>query len=379
MRLPSLTGLRWFAAFAVFGFHIRYAPELSADPGLASVLDVLFGPGAAGVPFFFILSGLVLTWSARPGDRPGAFWRRRAARILPVHVVMWTGVFTVLAVRRIAEPGPALTGLVLIQAWIPDQAYYFGVNTPAWSLSCEMAFYAAFPLMLPLLRRVPANRLSLVAAGAFAAIWLVPVVSLAMPRDIAYWFVWVFPAARVFEFLLGMSLALLIREGRWRGPGLVPSAALVAAAYLAQPYMWERWAWVAWMSGPLALLVAAAASADVEGRRSLLRTPVLIRLGELSFAFYLCHHPVIRFGARLLRGATPSVPMLVAVAAGMLLLAVGLAWSLYHLVERPLEKRLSGRRRATGPERETNRPYDRDRDPAPATSSSESPPHGSDG
>src|ERR1700724_2566259 len=109
-RLPSLTGLRWFAAFGVFGFHMLHSPELSADPGMRAVLTVAFQSGAAGVTFFFVLSGLVLTWAARPEDRAVAFWRRRVARVVPNHVVVWVGVLAMLVlIHRPAPPGPAVT------------------------------------------------------------------------------------------------------------------------------------------------------------------------------------------------------------------------------------------------------------------------------
>src|ERR687894_524914 len=60
-RLPSLTGLRFVAAFLVFGFHLHVAHLL--DEGVAgTVMELVFGQGAVGVSFFFILSGFVLTW-----------------------------------------------------------------------------------------------------------------------------------------------------------------------------------------------------------------------------------------------------------------------------------------------------------------------------
>jgi len=344
-HLPSLTGLRWFAAFVVFGFHV-HTGDMAADPGLRRVLEVLFASGSVGVPFFFILSGMVLTWSSRQGDRPSAFLRRRVARVLPNHVVTWLVVLVMLAVvGRAAAPGPSVTGLFLFQAWVPDEAYYFGGNTPAWSLSCEMAFYAAFPLLLRLGRRIPGNRLWLVALGLLGGIWLVPLVSQVLSPDLAYWFVWVFPVTRALEFALGMTVALLIREGRWRGPGVLMSSVLVLAAYATVPLVWERWGWVAWMAGPFALLVAAAATSDLRGTRSILRAPALVWLGEVSFAFYLVHQPLIGLVERV---SGHEAPTLHAVAAmlGALALAVGVAWALYRFVERPMARRLSARKRA---------------------------------
>ena len=60
-RLDAITGLRWWAAFAVFGFHMMFFAPL--PPSIAHVL--VFGD--YGVAFFFVLSGFVLTWSMRPG------------------------------------------------------------------------------------------------------------------------------------------------------------------------------------------------------------------------------------------------------------------------------------------------------------------------
>ena len=345
-RLSSLTSLRWFAAFTVFGFHLSTSPEMTADPGVKRVLHVLFGSGAAGVTFFFILSGLVLTWSARPGDSPRAFWRRRAARVVPNHVVVWVGVLALLAaIGRPSPVGPGLSGLFLTQAWIPNKAYYFGGNTPAWSLSCEIAFYAAFPLLLPLLRRVPGRRLWLLAAGLPVVVALVPVVSLSMPADVAYWFVWVFPVPRALDFALGMVVAMMLKQGRWRGPGLLISGALVLACYATEPFVPDQWTWVAWMEVPFTLLIAAAASADIAGRGSWLRAPALIWLGEISFAFYLVHQPVIRFGAKVL-GRHGSAPLIISGMVGIALVTVGVSWLLYRVVERPAERRLTRRRPA---------------------------------
>ncbi|MEU1877808.1 acyltransferase [Streptosporangium sp. NPDC020072] len=340
-RLPSLTGLRWFAAFAVFGFHL-FTGGITDDPGTQRFLGAVFSAGSSGVPFFFVLSGMVLTWSSRPGDRAWAFWRRRAARIVPSHMVTWIAVLALLTVAgRAVAPGPAVSGFFLLQAWVPDETYYFGGNTPSWSLSCEMAFYAAFPLLLPLLRRIPGNRLLLTSAGLWAGTWVVPFVSFSMPESIGYWFVWIFPVTRALEFALGMTVALMVKEGRWRGPGLPVAVVLVLVAYATVPLVWQRAGWVAWMAGPFAVLIAAAATADVREKRSPLRLPVLVWLGEISFAFYLVHQPTISLVNRVL-GRTPAHALLVTLTA--LPLAVLLAWALHRLVERPAERLLSGGR-----------------------------------
>src|SRR6202008_2295743 len=85
-RLPSLTGLRFVAAFGVFGLHAYSLVKLT-DPIARRGAQLLFDAGDLGVSFFFVLSGFVLTWSARPGRGPLRFWQGRIARIWPAYLV----------------------------------------------------------------------------------------------------------------------------------------------------------------------------------------------------------------------------------------------------------------------------------------------------
>lgn len=80
-RLDSLTGLRWWAAFAVFLFHVRNVVRMPAP------ISDFVSFGNFGVAFFFILSGFVLTWSWRERVGVGTFYWRRFARIYPLHLV----------------------------------------------------------------------------------------------------------------------------------------------------------------------------------------------------------------------------------------------------------------------------------------------------
>src|ERR1700755_2106401 len=82
-RLPSLTGMRFLAAFLVFAFHATFALPLRDTALGVHYANLVSKAGYVGVGFFFILSGFVLTWTVRPGDSAGQFWRRRFAKVFP--------------------------------------------------------------------------------------------------------------------------------------------------------------------------------------------------------------------------------------------------------------------------------------------------------
>ena len=336
--LPSLTGLRFLAAFVVFGFHL-HAGGLFDGTGAEGVLEAVFGQGATGVGFFFLLSGFVLTWSVREGPSARVGLRRRAARVLPNHVVVWVLVFAGLAWLGGASVLAGVVGLFLLQAWIPVQSIYFGVNTPAWSLSCEAAFYAAFAWLLALVDRVPRHRLWASAVGLMAAVIAVPAIALPLPADLEYWFVYVFPVTRALEFVLGMVLARIVRAGRWPRLALWQAGALAVAGYVASGHLPGTFGYVAGTVVPLALLIPAAATADITGARSPWRNRPAVFLGEVSFAFYLVHQVVMR-AAEAFGPHDVDLAGAIGVSAALLGVSLALAWLLHRLVERPARRRL---------------------------------------
>ncbi|MFI9616693.1 acyltransferase family protein [Streptomyces sp. NPDC052023] len=362
--LPSLTGLRFYAATAVFLYHVT-SPQLSPFSGPAGQDAArLFGiAGGLGVSFFFILSGFILTWSARPTDTPGRFMRRRLVKLYPNHLVTFAVSLVVFAGATTTAWQHWLPSLLLVQTWSWDPAVSFSVNAPSWSLGCELLFYLCFPLLHRAVKAISPARLWAWTAGLVAAVVAVPAFAYAVlpgearlpgwqVSEVQNWFVYQLPPVRMLEFVLGMLLARLVLTDRWVGVRLWQAVALCVAAYavaLEVPYLYALSAvWVI----PLGLLVPAAAVADLRGRRSPFRGRVTTWLGEVSFAFYLLQAAVLIGGSKYLAGHTPYS---FAEAVGLCLLAWAvttvLAYLLYALVERPAMKHLSRPRRreaATG-------------------------------
>jgi peptidoglycan/LPS O-acetylase OafA/YrhL len=361
-RLDSLTGLRWWAAFGVFLHHMTNIAPLPVNSLLAL--------GAQGVTFFFVLSGFVLTWAARPGVPTSTFWWRRFARIWPLHVV---ALAVAVPVFYSADPDPAMAwvkpfsigvlalSVLLIQGWSTAPGILFSGNPAAWTLSCEAFFYALHPALNRPLRRVSGRAALLLAAAVVAGaavFYLLRVEAPALHLDLVPQ-----PVLRLWEFVLGMALGRAVRSG-WRprlhplvGSGLL---ALGAAAIWGVPRFGshlngaDRFVrLVPVLIGVLcAVVIISAVGHELRGGRSHLSWAPMVRLGEWSYAFYLLHATGIYLARGIAGGPAETSWANLAWHVPFLAVSVLAAALAHHLVEKPLERRLRrswDRRRAERP------------------------------
>jgi peptidoglycan/LPS O-acetylase OafA/YrhL len=359
-RLPSLTGMRFLCAAMVFGMHSALMGFVSSPAAGGKYATMVVEGGYVGVVYFFILSGFVLTWSAREGDRLSAFWRRRIVKIYPNYLVALVAgmVFTVAVQGAVFDRRAAGLDLLLLQSWSPHLLTRGSFNAPLWSLSAEALFYLSFPLLLRLINRVRRERLWAGAGIVVAAIVAVPVVVHLLPPGLQYppfgpmaltgneiWLVNQLPATRMLEFVLGIFMARIVLTGRRLPVGLGGAVALLVAAYWLTAFVPSRFNVVATVAVPLALVIAAAGVQDSAGRPSWVSGPRWVWLGEISFAFYLVHFLVLSAGLQLLGDRKPATPAAFGLLAVLFAVTTLLAWALHALVERPMMKHFSRSRR----------------------------------
>ncbi|MFI1796473.1 acyltransferase family protein [Streptomyces sp. NPDC020379] len=354
VRLDSLTGLRWYAALLVACFHFGYE-EISSGTSLHVFrLKEIVYAGPSAVSFFFILSGFVLAWSARPHDTVTGFWRRRFARIYPSHLVtFFVAVATMIWMSKALDLRIALANLSLLQSWIPNRKdWWFGYNGVSWSLSCEFLFYLSFPLVVKLVRRFSTRGLWMTVVAGNACVVLAPLYMKSVEHATCWdpkFLLYVFPPMRLIEFVIGIAVALLVKKGAWRGPGLAASLALsVLVVFGPSHIMPFDFHWAADTVIPYTLTIAAAARADVRGEPSPFRNRINVYLGEVSFAFYLVHEIVIFSVDHFLKTHHFTIPM-VAHLGLVLAVSLGGAVLLHEYVEKPGVKLLSGSRRKKQP------------------------------
>ncbi|TDV41056.1 acyltransferase family protein [Actinophytocola oryzae] len=365
-RLPTLTGSRVIPALFVFLFHANGEAFFASQDFTAKYTSVVYQGGWAALTFFFVLSGFVLTWGVRPADGATGFWRRRICKIYPNH--LFTGVAGVLLVLLLTantsvfggqEPtgGTIIRHLLLIQSWSPDWMVRTAINPPAWSLSCEVLFYLLFPLFYAGIRRIRPERLWAWFAGvASLACVVVPVVAATVipHKDPIpgmgfsleqFWFMVQFPPTRGIEFVLGMLLARIVITRRRLPISIGGAVALLVGAYAAAPLFPVVVSNNAILLIPMCLLIARMAVHDWEGRTTWFSGKLMVRLGEITFAFYLWHQIVLMYGDYLLGNKSYSTPVGILVVLLLFGVSLALGTLLYTYWEMPIMRKFGTPRR----------------------------------
>ena len=328
-RLHSLTGLRFFAAAAVALMH-----------GLALYRLPIIDLGFVGVSFFFVLSGFVLTWAGAAENGAGIFLRNRMAKLFPLSAA----TLAIAALVPVAQNSSAvsfLQSLTLTQAWWPWAASSF--NPVAWSLSAEAFFYLLLPPFVAVMRRFSTKEL--VGTVVFLAV-LQPALGitcqLTLGVRVSHFITYNLPLYRLPEFVIGVALALLLKAGyapsnRTQLSAAAFTTAGATLAFLADFLHAVPW-WIsqALMLPAIIVLIWTAARRELAGSSRLLTSPALVRLGELSFAFYMVHYLVLgAFGILVGRWAQGLPWWLVPPA---LLCAAAAAWVAHRYIEIPCER-----------------------------------------
>lgn len=348
--LPSLTGLRFYAALLVVLYH------LNTHAGHLPVVSELTRFGRTGVTFFFVLSGFVLTWSYWGKTTPlRVFYWRRFARIWPLHMfaTFVSGAAYGLVNHRLEA---FLTwdnlwpSILLIHAWFPEFSVYWGWSGASWSLSNEAFFYAIFPVLAVVFAARSSRWLLMVPVAMTClslALWvLIPADGIGpylRPTLLSF-----FPLSRVVQFIAGVALACAIRKG-WRSPFSLSAAVSIVLGWHVLLFVWSEGTtpgtfWYPSIASqlfsllPFAILIATVATRDIRGVESHLARPSLVLLGQASFAWYLLHTPTILIIVYVLDSEPDHLWERLALWLTAVIISQLVAIAVYLRFEHPLER-----------------------------------------
>ncbi|MFM0165434.1 acyltransferase family protein [Paraburkholderia sediminicola] len=346
-----IDAMRGFAALLVAYFHCRQVEWVGMQAfhqsvghsfslsTLAAYLTFPIAWGSAGVPIFFVISGYcihrggALRLAKNPDYRldTGNFWVRRFARIYPVLLAALVLTFALDWVSLQLPPVNHKIREIGLQAFLVNlfslqgvAGKTFGSNGALWTLSLEVQFYAIYPLLFALRRR-----LGMTSVLAIVAVINVVSAYVLERHDIqfftSYWFSW--------------TLGAWIADAKTRtAPDARSSVWLyvLAAAFIALGcaafHFGQYGAFQFWAIGFAFYLYKALErrNADTPGVR------LLSRFGDFSFSLYLIHLPIFVLLSSILFRS--SLQMSIWPSFGYMLVAVPVAYVFYRLVELPAMK-----------------------------------------
>ena len=202
--LPAVEGMRACAAMGVVLTHVAFQTGTSGG-----VIGRLLHRFDLAVAVFFALSGFLL-WRGHAAaarglrHRPptGHYLRSRLVRIMPGYLVAVIVILTLLPEANHASSTVWLANLTLTQVYVP-LTLTAGL-TQMWSLSVEVTFYLALPILAFLAYRLPVRaRVPVIAAVALASLgWGLLPIHTAEGVNFLNW-----PPAYASWFAAGMLLA----------------------------------------------------------------------------------------------------------------------------------------------------------------------------
>lgn len=303
-NVRPMEGMRGFAVFLVFLVHYATLsmPWITRHSTLAGFADALHTLGNAGVDLFFVLSGYLIYGSVITRATPFMpFIRRRIARIYPAFCVVFALYLALsfLFPKESKIPPGALEGwtyvlqnFLLLPGLFPIEP----LITVAWSLSYEMFYYLAIPLLVALFGlRQRSSRWRVAFFVALGVGFAVYCTHFGGP-------------ARLIMFIAGILLHEALRRPTFAAPSSALVLGLLIAGLLATTISIEGTYMVKMLvlfASFFTLCYACFSDPGTWLARGFSWTPMRW-LGNMSYSYYLLHGMALKVGFMLLLALWPT-------------------------------------------------------------------------
>jgi peptidoglycan/LPS O-acetylase OafA/YrhL len=241
---------------------------------------------------------------------------------------------------RLVEDGRLVAFALFAQNLSPDLAGR--LDPPMWTLTVEVSFYVALPLIGALALRLGGGRARQLAATATVAglgiAWIAVLQPDGAPPEVLRTLPALLPV-----FACGMA-ARILAEGRSIGPRaawtLLAAGCALVVVHAERPLTGTAGNLARDLPAAVGFAAICVACATPSAPRVLTSWPVRT-LGTLSFGIYLWHYPIM-LGLQT-RGLWPADDLAAALAVTGAL-SILAAWVSWRLVERPVLERIRSRR-----------------------------------
>jgi exopolysaccharide production protein ExoZ len=338
-NVRPMEGLRGFAVFLVFLVHFStlVRPWISESSGFLMFETSLHKIGNSGVDLFFVLSGYLIYGSLISRRQQFLrFMSRRVERIYPAFVAVFLAYLLLSFAFPVEGKFPS-TGaeriIYLVQNFLllPGIFPIKPVITVAWSLSYEMFYYLAIPLVIALFRL--RERTSIFRVTFFLGIALAAAIYCAVNGG----------PIRLIMFISGIVLFEAMKSPRVPSPHSFLGLVALVAGLLCMLLPVEG-------SGGSVLKICTLFVAFFVLCLACFRNPSgwlpgsfawtpLRWLGNMSYSYYLLHGLTLQAGflalSTVLPGAGYGAWLFWLLLPSMFALTVVTAAALFLLVERP--------------------------------------------
>lgn len=305
---PEIDGLRAIAVLSVVFFHL----ELSVSGHL------LFQGGFIGVDIFFVISGYLITSILLNDLNAGTFsfadfYERRARRILPtLFMVMLLSLpvaWFLLLPKALEDMSSSILSSLIFSSnfwfWWND-SYWAGPSAlkpflHTWSLSVEEQFYVIAPISLLVLWRTSTRSIFPALCGLFVVSLLFAHIYTPTFSEMTFFLL----PARAWELLAGSLLCLAEHKygrpvptgaKRWLpgfGIGLLILSILLFKEQTPHPSLYTL---IPILGTACTIWYGHGNKAISDRATQLLASRWPVRIGLVSYGFYLWHFPVFAFG-----------------------------------------------------------------------------------
>ena len=347
--IKPLTSLRFVFALMIFAHHISFVQNGSSSI-LGWLYEKILWQGNIGVSFFFILSGFILAYNyqeriIQKKVSLRKFYLARIARIYPLHVL------TLICSIPIVYPdlvqngflnnlGKTAVNLTLTQSFFPKMDVVFSFNSVSWSISNEMFFYYLFPFIIGLIAFLLKKKGLYIL---FLTIGLISFLPIMVPEEHHYWMFNINPLFRVWDFIIGIILFNIFSKYKETlnllNFNIIEPIMIILFAvffmfynYIPDVYRYSMYYWI-----PMSLVVMTFAF-QKGWISTILSNKYLVKLGEISFGFYMIHQLVIKYLLKYYKIENDYLSLLLMISCSLILSIIS-----YKYFERPANKFIKSR------------------------------------